>query len=96
MITRYLISYDIADPERLRKVHAVVKACACRVQDSVYEALMSEKERVLLEERLKRVVNQKEDQVIFLDLGSAARSELPEITTLGLVYRPQSRGSVVL
>jgi CRISPR-associated protein Cas2 len=96
MITRYLVSYDIADPDRLRKVHAVVKACAQRVQYSVYEALMTETERVLLEERLKRVINQKEDQVIFLDLGSAARSVLPEITTLGLVYRPQSRGSVVL
>src|ERR1700742_1934717 len=73
------VSYDIADPERLRKVHAVVKACAQRVQYSVYEALMTETERVLLEERLKRVVNQREDQVIFLDLGSAARAELAEI-----------------
>ena len=73
MITRYLVSYDIADPERLRKVHAVVKTSAHRVQYSVYEALMTERERVLLEERLKQVINQKEDQVIFLDLGSAAR-----------------------
>lgn len=96
MITRYLVSYDIADPDRLRKVHAVVKASAHHIQDSVYEALMTAKERVLFEERLKRVINQKEDQVIFFDLGSAERTELPEITTLGLVYRPQVRGSVVL
>jgi CRISPR-associated protein Cas2 len=96
MISRYFISYDIADEDRLRKVHAVVKASAERVQYSVYEALMTEKERVLLEERLKRVINQKEDQVIFLDLGSAQRTELPELTTLGLVYCPQVRGSIVL
>jgi CRISPR-associated protein Cas2 len=96
VITRYLVSYDIADPDRLRRVHNVVKASAVRVQYSVYEALMTEKERVLLEDRLKQVINQKEDQVIFLDLGSAYRTELPEITTLGLVYKPQVRSSVVL
>jgi hypothetical protein len=56
---------------------------------------LTAKERELLEERLKKVMNQREDQVIFLDLGSASRSELPEITSLGLVYRPQNRGSVV-
>jgi CRISPR-associated protein Cas2 len=96
VITRYLVSYDIADPDRLRRVHNVVKATAARVQDSVYEALLTDKERVLLEERLKRVMNQKEDQVMFVDLGSAYRTVLPEITTLGLVYQPQVRSSVVL
>ena len=96
MITRYLVSYDIADPDRLRRVHAVVKASAFHVQDSVYEALMTEKERVLLEERLRKVIHAREDQVLFIDLGSGERAELPEITSLGLPYRPQTRGSIVL
>jgi CRISPR-associated protein Cas2 len=96
VITRYLVSYDIADPDRLRKVHNVVKASAVRVQDSVYEALMTDKERILLEDRLKKVINHHEDQVLFLDLGSAEKTVLPEITTLGLPYHPQVRGSVVL
>jgi CRISPR-associated protein Cas2 len=96
LITRYLVSYDIADPDRLRRVHNVVKASAVRVQDSVYEALMTDKERVLLEDRLKKVINHREDQVMFIDLGGAERTALPEITTLGLSYQPQVRGSVVL
>ena len=96
MITRYLVSYDIADPDRLRKVHAVVKAAAQRVQDSVYEALLTEKELVLLEARIKQVMNQKEDQVMFIDLGRAERTVLPEITILGIPWRPQTRGSIVL
>jgi hypothetical protein len=33
---------------------------------------------------------------MFIDLGSAERAELPEIATLGLLYRPLVRGSVVL
>jgi CRISPR-associated protein Cas2 len=96
VITRYLVSYDIADPDRLRKVHGVVKSRAQHIQDSLYEALLTEKERVLFEARLKREINQKEDQVIFIDLGSAERKELPEISTLGLGYQPQTRGSIVL
>ena len=96
MITRYLVSYDIADPDRLRKVHGVVKATAVRVQDSVYEALLTAKERVLLEARIKSVMNEKEDQVMFIDLGNAARADLPEVSTLGLPWRPQTRGSIVL
>ena len=34
--------------------------------------------------------------VVDVDLGSADRTELPEITTLGLAYQPLVRGSVVL
>jgi CRISPR-associated protein Cas2 len=96
MVTRYFVAYDIADPDRLRKVHAVVKASAQRVQDSVYEALMTEKERVLLEERLRMVMNQKEDMVMFINLGDAGRRELSEVTTLGQPYRPVVRGSIVI
>jgi CRISPR-associated protein Cas2 len=96
MIKRYLVSYDIADPDRLRKVYAVVKASAQRVQDSVYEALMTQRERELFEERLDKIVHHQEDQVMFIDLGSAERAELPEIATLGLPYWPLVRGSVVL
>jgi CRISPR-associated protein Cas2 len=96
MVTRYFVSYDIADPDRLRRVHGVVRTCAERVQYSVYEALMTERERVLLEHRLKQVMNLDVDQVIFIDMGSAERSELPEIKSLGVAYKPQLRGSVVL
>lgn len=96
MVTRYLVSYDIADPERLRRVHGVVKAVAVRVQDSVYEALLTEKELVLLEKRIVDVMNQKEDQVMFIDLGAAERRDLEQVKTIGLPWRLQQRGSIVI
>ncbi len=83
MVRRYLVSLDIADPERLRRVHGVVKTVAQRVQDSVYEALLTEKELVLLEKRIVDVLNQKEDQVLFIDLGAGDREKLSEVKTLG-------------
>lgn len=97
MITRYLVSYDVADPDRLRKVHAVVKARAVRVQDSVYEALLTEKELVQLEDRLRKVMNLAEDQVMFIDLGRGDRTEITEVSVMGVAWQPYKRsGSVVV
>ncbi len=96
MAIRYLVSYDIADPERLRKVHLVVKAFGVHVQDSVYEALLTPKERVRLEGKLRAVMNLAEDQVLFIDLGDAERATVDEISGLGLPYKPQRRESVVV
>lgn len=96
MITRYLVAYDIADPDRLRKVHNVVKTRAQRVQFSLYEALLTETERVRFEERLRREMNLAEDQVLFLSLGPASRREVTEIESVGRGYTPHTRGSVVL
>lgn len=97
MITRYLISYDVVDPDRLRKVHKVVKARAVRVQDSVYEACLTEKELALLEDRLRKVMNLAEDQVMFIDLGPASRAEITEVSVMGLAWQPFKRtGSVVM
>lgn len=96
MATRYLIAYDVADPDRLRRVYQVVRSWGARVQDSVYEVLLTPTERVRLEGKLKGVMNLKEDQAMFIDLGDGGRTEVEEVRTLGLPYRPQSRGSVIV
>ena len=96
MITRYLISYDVADLDRLRKVHKVVKARAVRVQDSVYEALLTERELALLEDRLRKVMNLAEDQVMFIDLGPGSRTEIAEVSVMGVAWQPYKRGGSVV
>lgn len=96
MSRRYLISYDIADEVRLRKVHKVVRAFGAMVQASVYEAILTDTERVKLEKLLRDVMNLKEDQALFIDLGDGGRGGVPEIEAVGLPYRPTERGSVVI
>jgi CRISPR-associated protein Cas2 len=61
----------------------------------MYEALMTEREKTLLENRLREVINHQEDQVMFIDMGSPDRGDGPEIATLGVPYRALTRGSVV-
>lgn len=95
MATRYLISYDITDVKRLREVHKVVRASAGRVQDSVYEAILTDTERVRLESRLRAVMNLREDQVLFIALGDGAATEVPGVSALGLPWNPATRGPIV-
>ena len=90
MSRRYLVSYDIADEVRLRKVHKVVRAFGAMVQASVYEAILTATERVKLENRLRGVMNLKEDQVLFIDMGDGGRSEIPEVEAVGLPYTPRT------
>ncbi len=66
---RYLVSYDIADPVRLRKVHETVKGFGYPLQYSVFVCDMSDIEKLLLKEELREVIKQTQDRVAFIDLG---------------------------
>lgn len=64
-----LIAYDISDAKRLRLVHRLVRGYGDPVQFSVYVALLSEKDEVVLRERLKDIIHHREDQIILIRLG---------------------------
>lgn len=69
-----LVSYDICDPKRLRRVHRLVKGYGDGVQYSVFLCQLSEKDEVILRERLHDLLNHREDQVIMLRLGEVDKS----------------------
>ncbi|RME81238.1 MAG: CRISPR-associated endonuclease Cas2 [Zetaproteobacteria bacterium] len=81
----YLVGYDIARPERLRKMHALVKQHAYGGQKSVFECWMTEDERDALIGRAARLVDAREDRFFVLALDAAAKPQL-----LGLALPPQS------
>jgi CRISPR-associated protein Cas2 len=95
-VTRYFVVYDIADPDRLRHVHSIVRAFGRQVQYSVYEALLTPRERVLLTERLALTINMREDQVLFITMGDADDTSHDNIQAVGLPYVPCARASVVI
>lgn len=65
-----LIAYDVADPKRLRLVHRTVRGYGDAVQYSVYLGILSEKDEAVLREKLADIIHHREDQVIFIRLGS--------------------------
>ncbi len=97
MRRHYIVSYDISNPGRLRKVHRIVRDYGDALQLSVFVCQLHDKDRAVLEARLRDVLHHAEDQVIFVDLGPV-RSEdddedPPGTYTLG---RPLERNRVRL
>ena len=94
-----LVSYDISDEKRVKKVQKVVSDVADRVQFSVYCGQFSKKDLVILKDRLRKVLNQDQDQVLFLDLGAVhgLDDEAADlgIEHLGRPWTPRERSCLI-
>jgi CRISPR-associated protein Cas2 len=86
MRATYIVSYDICDPDRLRKVFKICKNYGNHLQYSVFECDLAEAERLRLERELGQVMNLAEDQVLFIHLGPAEGRGDRVITALGTPY----------
>lgn len=82
----YIVSYDIADPKRLRKVFRVCQDFGNHLQYSVFECDLSAVERVEFEAKLKEIIHHDNDQVLFILLGPAEGRGDRTITALGQAY----------
>jgi CRISPR-associated protein Cas2 len=65
----YLISYDVCDARRLRKVHKTMKGYGDPMQLSVFRCELSRLELQELKEKLWPHLNERFDRVILVDLG---------------------------
>lgn len=83
MRTRYIVSYDIADPKRLRRIHRTMRGYGDPLQYSVFRCDLSPSERVLLIEALTPIINHREDQVMLIRLGPADGRVSESIETIG-------------
>lgn len=83
MRTRFIVSYDISDQKRLRRVHRTMKGYGDPLQYSVFSCDLSPSERTLMIEALTKIINHREDQVMLVDLGPADGRGRWSIETIG-------------
>lgn len=83
MRNRYLVSYDICDDKRLRRVYKTMRGFGDALQYSVFLCDLSPSERILLLEKLTPLLNHREDQVMLVNLGPADGQSGERIETLG-------------
>lgn len=69
MRNRFLVSYDISNPKRLRKTFKKMRGFGESVQYSVFVCPLSPQEKILLLQTLKGIINEREDRVMLVDLG---------------------------
>jgi CRISPR-associated protein Cas2 len=92
---RYLVSYDICDPKRLRQVARTLEGFGVRLQYSVFECPLDGLKLANLKAELQDLLNHDEDQVLFVSLGPSASDASLVIEAMGLPYELRSRVTVI-
>lgn len=93
--TRYLISYDISNPKRLRRVARALEGFGTRLQYSVFECPLDALRFEKLKAELHELLNHGEDQVLFVSLGAASKDASLTIESMGLPYEVRSRVTII-
>ena len=70
----WLVSYDIADARRLRRVAKIMEAFGARVQKSVFECWLERADRMALEKALLSVLQSPPDSIRWYTLCADCRN----------------------
>lgn len=91
-VTCYVIAYDIPNDRRRTKVHKVLSGFGQWTQFSLFECHLTAKQRVLLGEKLRKLLRPDEDSVRFYVL---CRDCMSKVETVGGV-KPQDETVMVV
>jgi len=78
MRNAFLVAYDITEPRRWRRVYRILRGVGDPIQYSIFQADLSQLERILLLERLLPWINEAEDRLMLINLGPAQEDFLDE------------------
>jgi len=84
----YIVSYDISNDKRLRKVFKTMRDYGTHIQYSVFECQFTPTDLARCRAELGELINHAEDQVLFIDLGPAEGRGNRVISPLGKPYSP--------
>jgi CRISPR-associated protein Cas2 len=86
MRTTYIVTYDIRDDKRLRKVFTTCRNYGVHLQLSVFECDLGARDLVRLKQELGDIIDAAVDQVLFVELGPTASRGSRVIQSLGVPY----------
>lgn len=96
MRSAYIVSYDITDQKRWRKVFKTMHGFGSRVQYSVFRCELSEADKVRMKAKLDRLIHHDEDQIIVIDIGPAPGRGDHCIDSIGRAMKPIEREPVIV
>ncbi len=91
----WIVTYDVADPKRLRRVFRTMKGRGEWLQLSVFQCRLSRRGMVELRAALADIVKHNEDHVLFLDLGLADDVK-PRVSSLGKSFEAVERRAIIV
>lgn len=91
----FIISYDIAEPKRWRRVFRIMKGYGEWLQLSVFQCRLTRMRMVQLESELRDAMSQDEDHVLIVDVGPADGVK-PRVQSLGKAFEIVRREAVIV
>jgi len=92
---RYIITYDISDPKRLRGVARTLEGYGVRLQFSVFECLLDSMRLSKAKTALADIIDLSEDQILFISLGPEVADTGLTLESLGRPYRERTMVTIV-
>jgi len=91
----YIVTYDISDQKRWRRVFRLMKGYGEWLQLSVFQCRLSRRRRTELVALLDDEIHHKLDHVVLMDLGPAD-SVTPKVVSLGKGFDAVKREPVIV
>ncbi len=83
---RYIVTYDIADPKRLRQVFKVMKGFGEHLQLSVFRCDLTKLTLAHMKAALIEIIDAQKDQVLIIDVGPTEGRGEVVFESLGKAY----------
>jgi len=93
---KYLVSYDISDEKRLNRVFNKMKGYGEPIQYSVFICNLSLKEKVMMISALKEIINNREDSIIIIEIGSSDKNTNDLIELIGKITDIPERKNIII
>ncbi len=90
-----LVSYDICDKKRLRKVHETMKGYGEGVHYSVFRCCLDRKGVCEMIADLDELIHHEEDRIMIIDLGPEDTAE-KRLTYLGNAPKDKERDAIIV
>lgn len=90
-----IVTYDIGDPKRWRRVFKCMHGYGEWLQLSVFQCRLSPRRRAELETQLRELVKPGDDHVLLIDVGPADRTRLA-VQSIGKSFAAIERRAVVI
>ena len=91
----YLVTYDISDPKRWRRIFNVMKGYGHWLQLSVFQCRLTARRRTEMALRLEEWLKPTKDHILIVDLGPADKVN-PRVESLGKSYEAPTRSATII
>lgn len=88
-----VVTYDMSDDKRRRRLVRVLESWGYRVQESVFEAWTTKQERLKLKKQIRKCLNESQDQIAIYVLPAVDCADIRVIGTGALA--PNDRNWIV-